>query len=51
MFEKIKKFYGMGLYTKAQVHKFVDKGIISEEQYAEIVGVELCVTEGSADDE
>lgn len=46
MYEKIKKFYDMGLYTTAQVHKFVDKGIITEEQYAEIVGVELCVTEG-----
>lgn len=51
MYEKIKKFYDMGLYTAAQVHKFVDKGVISEEQYAEIVGVELCVTEDSADDE
>lgn len=38
MFEKIKKFYDMGLYTKAQVHKFVDKGIITEEQYRAIVG-------------
>lgn len=51
MFEKIKKFYDMGLYTAAQVHKFVDKGILTQEQYAEIVGVELCVTDGSADDE
>lgn len=40
MFEKIKKFYDLGLYTAAQVHKFVDKGIITEEQYIEIVGVE-----------
>ena len=40
MFEKIKKFYDLGLYTKAQVHKFVEKGIITEEQYIEIVGVE-----------
>lgn len=46
MFEKIKRFYDLGLYTAAQVHKFVDKGVITEEQYAEIVGVELCVTEG-----
>ena len=38
MFDKIKKFYEMGLYTKEQVHKFVDKGIITEEQYRAIVG-------------
>jgi len=38
MYEKIKRFYDKGLYTKAQVHKFVEKGIITEEQYTEIVG-------------
>ena len=38
MFEKIKRFYELGLYTKEQVHKFVKKGLITEEQYAEIVG-------------
>lgn len=38
MFDKIKRFYDMGLYTEAQVHKFVDKGVITEEQYNEIVG-------------
>jgi len=38
MFEKIKKFYDMGLYTKEQVKKFADKGIITEEQYRAIVG-------------
>ena len=37
MFEKIKKFYRMHLYTKEQVHQFVDKGIITEEEYVEIV--------------
>lgn len=40
MFEKIKKFYDLGLYTKEQVHKFVDKGVITEEQYRAIVGVD-----------
>lgn len=40
MYNKIKKFYDLGLYTAEQVHKFVDKGIITEEQYAEIVGEE-----------
>lgn len=37
MFEKIKKFYDMKLYTKEQVYKFVEKGIITEAQYHEIV--------------
>lgn len=39
MFKKIKRFYDLGLYTKEQVHDFVDKGVISEEQYIEIVGL------------
>lgn len=38
MVDKIRRFYSMGLYTKEMVHKFVDKGVISEEQYLEIVG-------------
>lgn len=37
MFDKIKKFYDLGLYTKEQVHKFVEKGVITEAQYREIV--------------
>lgn len=36
MFEKIKKFYDMGLYTAGQVYKFVIKGVITETQYNEI---------------
>lgn len=38
MFEKIKKWYAQGLWTAEMVRKAVDKGIISEEQYREIVG-------------
>ena len=38
MFEKIKRFYDMKLYTKEIVHKFAEKGVISEEDYSEIVG-------------
>ena len=38
MFDKIKNFYDKGLYSKEQVHKFVEKGVITEAQYAEIVG-------------
>lgn len=39
MFEKIKRFYEMKLYTKEMVHKFAEKGVITEEQYLEIVGM------------
>lgn len=40
MFEKIKMFYDKGLWTKEQVHQAVEKGLITEEEYIEIVGVE-----------
>ena len=36
MFEKIKRFYDLGLYTAEQVQKFVEKGVITEEDLAEI---------------
>lgn len=39
MFEKIKRFYEMKLYTKEMVHKFEEKGVITEEQYLEIIGM------------
>ena len=38
MFEKIKKWYDLGLWTKEQVHQAVEKGLITEEEYKEIVG-------------
>lgn len=38
MFEKVKKFYDMGLYSKAQVAQFVKKGRLTEEEYEEITG-------------
>lgn len=38
MYEKIKKFYDLGLWTKEMVRDAVDKGIITEEEYAEITG-------------
>ena len=38
MFEKIKRFYDLGLYTKEQVYKFYEKGIITLEEYKIIVG-------------
>lgn len=38
MYEKIKKFYGLGLYTSEHVACFVEKGKLSELDYQEIVG-------------
>ena len=38
MFEKIKRFYELGLYKQEQVYQFYAKGVITEEQYKEIVG-------------
>ena len=37
MVEKIKKWYYMGLWTAEQVEKAVEKGVITEEQAAEIL--------------
>lgn len=38
MFNKIKKFYDLGLYNNAKVRVFVQKGVITSEQYKEITG-------------
>lgn len=37
MLEKLIRFFKLGLYTKDQLHKFVDKGVITEEQYQQII--------------
>ena len=39
MFEKIKKFYDMGLWTKEMVNNAVVKGVITEKECKEIVNV------------
>ena len=39
MFEKIKKWYSMGLWTEEMVRNAVDKGVITEEEYNEILGI------------
>lgn len=41
MFEKILKFFKMGLYTKKQIRQFCEKGVITPEQYKEITGEDL----------
>lgn len=38
MFEKIKKFFNLKLYTKKQIHQFAEKGVITLEQYTAITG-------------
>ena len=41
MYSKIKRFYDMGLYTAEQVHKFVEKGVITEQEYNAIIETKL----------
>ena len=38
MFEKVKRFYDLGLYSKEQVAAFVEKGKLTAVQYEEITG-------------
>lgn len=38
MFDKVKRFYDLGLYTKEMVGKFVEKGKISRAEYKLITG-------------
>lgn len=40
MFEKIKRFFDLHLYTKKQIRQFCDKGVITLEQYKQITGEE-----------
>lgn len=40
MFEKIKKFYELGIYKEIHVRRFVQKGAITETQFKEITGVD-----------
>jgi len=40
MFQLIKKYYRMGLYTKAGVAAYVVRGTLTPEQYQEITGEE-----------
>lgn len=37
MFEKIKKFYSMGLWTEAMVRNAVTKNVITEDECNEIL--------------
>ena len=37
MIERLIRFFKLGLYTREQLHKFVDKGVITQEQYEQII--------------
>lgn len=37
MFEKIKKWYKQGLWSEQMVRNAVEKGVITEEQFAELI--------------
>lgn len=39
MFEKIKKFYALGLWTENMVEDAVGKGVITEEEYETICNI------------
>ena len=38
MYEKIKRFYDLGLWTEEMVKNAVKKGVITENEYKAIVG-------------
>lgn len=40
MFEKVKHFYDIGLYSKAQVAEFVRRGKLTPAEYEAITGEE-----------
>ncbi|MBQ7824777.1 MAG: XkdX family protein [Clostridia bacterium] len=40
MFEKIKRFFNLKIYTVKQIRQFCDKGVITPEQFTEITGEE-----------
>lgn len=40
MYEKIKKYYDTGLWNEDRVRNMVIKGIITEEEYKDIIGNE-----------
>ncbi len=37
-YEQIKRFYDLKLWTKSMVKNAVEKGVLTQEQYREIVG-------------
>ena len=40
LFERVKKFYGLGIYHEEEVAAFVKRGKLTSEQYKEITGMD-----------
>ena len=40
MFEKIKRFFNLKIYTVKQIRQFCNKGVITPEQFTKITGEE-----------
>ena len=40
MYEKVKKYYDIGLWSEERVRNMVIRGIITEEEYKDIIGKE-----------
>ena len=40
MYEKVKKYYDIGLWSEERVRNMVIKGIITEEEYKDVIGNE-----------
>ena len=40
MYEKIKEYYNTGLWSEVRVRNMVVKGVITEEEYKDIIGKE-----------
>ena len=38
MYERIKKYYALGVWSKERVKSAVEKGVITAQEYAEITG-------------
>lgn len=38
MFERIKKWYNLGLWSKEMVQTAVEKGVLTKDEAAEIIG-------------
>ena len=41
MYEKIKKWYEQGLWTEEMVKQAVEKGVITQDEYDELIGGDI----------
>ena len=40
MFDKIKRFFNLKIYTEKEIRQFCEKGVITPKQFTQITGVE-----------